>query len=78
MFLDGQLTFEEHLEVITTKVNKTTIIIQKLQTVLQRLVLMTIYKAFVKLQIDYGDVIYNEAYNETFNQKLELFNIIPA
>ena len=29
------------------------------------------YKAFVKLQLDYGDKIYDEAYNETFHQKLE-------
>ena len=32
---------------------------------------MTIYKAFVRPYLDYGDVIYDEAYNETFHQKLE-------
>ena len=33
--------------------------------------LMTIYKAFVRPHLDYGDIIYDEAYNETFHQKLE-------
>ena len=29
------------------------------------------YKAFVRPHLDYGDMIYDEAYNETFHQKLE-------
>ena len=29
------------------------------------------YKAFVRLHLRYGDIIYDEAYNETFHQKLE-------
>ena len=33
--------------------------------------LMTIYKAFMRRHLDYGDVIYDEAYNETFHQKFE-------
>ena len=32
---------------------------------------MTIYKAFVRSNLDYGDVIYDETYNKTFHQKLE-------
>ena len=32
---------------------------------------MTKYKAFVRTHLDYGDIIYDEAYNETFHQKLE-------
>ena len=32
---------------------------------------MTIYKAFVRPNLDYGDVIYDETYNKTFHQKLE-------
>ena len=71
IFLDAQLTFEEHLKGITTKVNKTIGLIRKLRNVLPRLALMTIYKAFVRPHLDYGDVIYDEAYNETFHQKLE-------
>ena len=32
---------------------------------------MNIFKIFVRPQLDYGDVIYDEAYNETFLKKLE-------
>ena len=38
---------------------------------LPRPVLMTMYKTFVRPHPDYGDKIYDEAYNETFHQKLE-------
>ena len=30
---------------------------------------MIIYKAFVRPHLDYGGIIYDEAYNETFHQK---------
>ena len=43
----------------------------KLQKTLPRPVLMTMYKTFVRPYLDYGDIIYDEAYNETFYQKLE-------
>ena len=52
IFLEAQLTFEEHLKIITTKVNKTTGLIRKLQNVLPRPALTTIYKAFVKRHLD--------------------------
>ena len=42
-----------------------------MQKPLPRAVLMTMYKAFVRPHLDYGDIIYDEAYNETFHQKLE-------
>ena len=70
-FLDARLTFEEHLKVITTKVNKTIGLLRKLQKTLPRPVLMTMYKTFVRSHLDYGDIIYDQAYNETFHQKLE-------
>ena len=59
------------MKVITTKVNETIGLLQKLQNTLSRPVLMTMYKAFVRPYLDYGDIIYAEAYNETFHQKLE-------
>ena len=33
--------------------------------------LLTIYKAFLRLLIDYGDVIYDQTQNESFCEKLE-------
>ena len=44
---------------------------RKLQKALPRPVIMTMYKAFVRPHLNYGDMIYDEAYNETFHQKLE-------
>ena len=61
------------MKVITTKVNKTIGLLRKLQKTFPRPVLMTMYKAFVRPHLDYGDIIYDEAYNETFHQKLESF-----
>ena len=59
------------MKVITTKVNKAIGLLQKLQKTLLRLVLITMYKALVRPHLDYGDMIYDEAYNKTFHQKLE-------
>ena len=59
------------MKVITTKVNKAIGLLQKLQKTLLRLVLITMYKAFVRPHLDYGNMIYDEAYNETFHQKFE-------
>ena len=69
--LHAQLTFEEYLQVITTKVNKTIGLLRKLQNILPRPAVKTIYKTFVRPHLDYGDVIYDKVYNETFHQKLE-------
>ena len=33
--------------------------------------LITIYKAFVRPHLDYGDILYDQAYNASFHQKLE-------
>ena len=33
--------------------------------------LLTIFKSFVRPHLDYGDVIYDQSYNNTFHQKME-------
>ena len=40
----------------------------------------TVYKAFVRPHLDYGDIFYDEAYKETFHHKLESiqYNACPA
>ena len=32
---------------------------------------MTVYKGFVIRHLDYGDIIYDEAYNEIFHQRFD-------
>ena len=77
IFFDAQFTFEEHLKVITTKVNKTIGMLWKLRKTLPKPVLMTMYKALVRPHLDYDDIIYDEAYNETIYQKLESIRYKP-
>ena len=71
MQLDKKLNFEEHLNKVESKVNKTIGIIRKLQNVLPRSALLTIYKSFIRPHLDYGDIIYDKAFNESFHAKLE-------
>ena len=56
---------------ILSKVNKAIGLLCKLHNILQRSALVTIYKAFARPHLYYGDIIYDQAYNATFHQKLE-------
>ena len=69
--LDTRLNFNEHLKLVFEKMNKTIGLIRKLQNDLPRHLLLTIYKSFVRPLLDYGDVIYDQSYNTSFQQKLE-------
>ena len=71
MLLDTKLDFHGHLKSIFNKVNKTIGLLRKLHNTLPRLPLLTIYKSFVRPHLDYGDIIYDQAYNVSFHQKLE-------
>ena len=53
-------------------INKTIGLLRKPQNILPRSALLTIYKTSIKPHIDYGDIIYDQAYNASFHQKLEL------
>ena len=33
--------------------------------------LLTLYKSFIRPHLDYGDIVYDQQYNNTFHQKLE-------
>ena len=56
---------------MTIKINKTIGLLRKLQNLLPRIALITTYKAFVRPQLDYGDILYDQAFNLPFHQKLE-------
>ena len=71
MFLDTKLDFQGDLKSILYKVNKTIGLLRKLHNTLPRLPLLTIYKSVIRPHIDYGHVIYDQAYNVSFHQKLE-------
>ena len=65
--LDNRLTFDEHLTSVSNKISKTI----GLLNILPRPALLTIYKCFIRLHLDYGDIIYDQAYNLSFHQKLD-------
>ena len=41
-----------------------------MQNVLPRITLVTIYKAFAGPYLDYGDILYDQAFNNCFHDKL--------
>ena len=53
------------------KVNKTIGLLCKLQNTLPRISLITIFKSFIRPLFDYGDIIYDRAYNTSFHQNIE-------
>ena len=71
MLLDFRLDFQEHWKSLVKKVNKTVALLGKFQNILPRSALLTIYKCFVRTHLDYGDIIYGEAFNNSFHQKIE-------
>ena len=71
IFLDFKLNFQEHFEDMLNKINKTIGLLRKLQNTLPRSSLLAIYKSFIRPHLDYGDIIYDQAYNVSFQQKIE-------
>ena len=71
ILLDVNLDSQGHLRNIYSKVNKTIGLLRKLHNILPRLPSLTIYKSFIRPHLDYGDVIYDQAYTASFHQKIE-------
>ena len=65
------MTFEDHYETVLSKTNRTIGLLRKLQSMLPREALITIYKTFVRSHLDYGDVLFNQALNFSSHEKLE-------
>ena len=51
-------------------------IIKQLSTVFPRKSLITIYKSFVRSDLDYSNLIYDQPNNESFCQQIDSFNIM--
>ena len=69
--LDERLNFDEHLRYIANKVNTSIGLIWELLKCLPIRSLVTIHKSFIKTHLDYGDVIFDQAYNNSFHETLE-------
>ena len=70
LFLDSKLNFSEHLKNFFQKTNKTLGRLRKLQTLFPRAPFITIYKSFISPHLDYGDMIYDQTFNMSFQQKM--------
>ena len=64
MLLDNKFTYEHRLKFVLSKVKKTIGLLRKFQQSLPRQSLITIYKSFIRPHLDYGDIVYNQAFNE--------------
>ena len=71
IFLDSKLDFKEPIQNVRNKVSKTIGLIRKFQKILPRPPLITIYKSFIRSPLDYENIIYDQAYNVSFHQKIE-------
>ena len=71
-----QSTTQRHLGILLDvkldfQVNKTIGLLRKLHNTLPRLILLTIYKSSIRSHLDYGDIIYDQAYTASFHRKIE-------
>ena len=77
LLLDSKLDFKEHIKNLLSKVSKTIGLLHKLQKTLTRPPFITIHKSFIKRHLDYGDIIYDQACNVSFHEKLKSFSTTP-
>ena len=71
LILDRKLVFDRHIGETFSKVNKGIGLITSLRKFVPRVSLVTIYKAFFRPHLDYGDIIYDNPGNASFTRKLE-------
>ena len=66
--LNYELKIQHHVnERIKTPIG----LLQKLQSILPRTSLLTIWKLFIRPHLDYGDVVYDQISDDAFSNKLE-------
>ena len=71
LFLDEKLNFNLQLKTIIDKTTKSISVLRKLRFHVPRHSLITIYKSFIRSQLEYADVVYDQPFNESFSNKLE-------
>ena len=70
LILDTKLRFKEHLEGKINMCNRIVCSTKKLFLILSRTCLLTIYKSFVRLHLDYADRIYDKPDTESWLEKV--------
>ena len=72
------MDFSKHINEKISKAQKGISVIKKLYNILPRNVLLTIYKSFVRPHLDYGDIVYDQLNNQSFCNKVEVFQYDAA
>ena len=71
LVIDSKLDFNEHICNKINQCNKIIGIMKKSSLFLSRKTLLTIYKSFVRPNLDNTDTIYDKSFNEFFKTKIE-------
>ena len=71
IILDNQLEFDDHIKMVFRKISKTISLLCKLHNFLPRAALITIYKVFIRPNLDYGDIFYDQAYDISFLESIQ-------
>ena len=66
MVLDDKLSYEHHFKFVLNKVQKTIGLLRKFQQILPRQSILVI-----RPHLDYGDIVYDRVFNESFHKNLE-------
>ena len=69
MFLGNKLDFNKHLDEKINKYNKIIGMMKKLSLLVSRQSSITIYKSFVRPNLDYVDIIYEKPHKGSFIEK---------
>ena len=67
--LDSKLSFNKHINDKINQANKDVGLLRKLQAILPRNSVLTIYKLLIRPLLDYADVTYYQPSNESFSKK---------
>ena len=71
VIFDSKLSFDEQLKSVLKQISKTVDLLRKFHGILARTSLITIYKSFARPHLDYGDIIYDQTFNESFHERVE-------
>ena len=68
--VDSKFSLNEHVNDKSHLANKDVGLLRKLQTILPRTSLLTIYKTFIRPLLDSADAIYDQSSNASFSKKI--------
>ena len=71
IYLDENAIFNHHIKQKMAKAIKEIGVIKRLNRMLPRHSLLTTYRSFVRLHLDYGDMLYDQSNNKSLCQKIE-------